>query len=184
MVTAHTEIKAKGHLVQKTEWKHSDGRTRPIALPCPLTAFCRSVNKAVIDRRLRPGVATWEVTLNARKVVLCVRWPARLQLILLRRVNSQAQGCVCTALQLGGDVEQPWLMTSSIKKEVYNVSLRRQRRTEPRPQAACTKLVKIGRVGPKIWSRTDITHIQTNAHRHAPNNTPPPYWGRNNETLL
>jgi len=23
---------------------------------------------------------------------------------------SQARGCVCTALQLGGDVEQPWLM--------------------------------------------------------------------------
>ena len=54
MVTARTKIKATGHLVQKTEWKHSDGRTRPIALPCPLTAFCRSVNKAVIDRRLRP----------------------------------------------------------------------------------------------------------------------------------
>ena len=26
-------------------------------------------------------------------------------------VYSQAQGCVCTALQLGGDVKQPWLMS-------------------------------------------------------------------------
>jgi len=32
-------------------------------------------NKAVIDRRLRPGVATWEVTSSALKVVPCVRWP-------------------------------------------------------------------------------------------------------------
>jgi len=29
------------------------------------------------------------------------------QLVLLRTVCSQAQGCVRTALQLGGDVEQP-----------------------------------------------------------------------------
>jgi len=30
---------------------------------------------------------------------------------LLRTVYRQAQGCVCTALQLGGDVEQPWLIS-------------------------------------------------------------------------
>jgi len=30
---------------------------------------------------------------------------AVLQLVLLRTVYSQAQGCVCTARQLGGDVE-------------------------------------------------------------------------------
>ena len=40
---------------------------------------------------------------------------------------------MCTALQLGGDVEQPRLVTSSIKPEVDNISLRRQKRTEPRP---------------------------------------------------
>jgi len=34
-----------------------------------------------------------------------------MQLVLLRTVYSQALGCVCTALQLGGDVEQPWLMS-------------------------------------------------------------------------
>ena len=33
-------------------------------------------NKAFIDRRFRPSLATWEVTLSARKVVPCVRWPA------------------------------------------------------------------------------------------------------------
>jgi len=30
--------------------------------------------------------------------------------VLLCTVYSQAQGCVCTALQLGVDVEQPWFM--------------------------------------------------------------------------
>ena len=35
-----------------------------------------------------------------------------LQLVLLRTVYSQAQGCVCPALQLGGDVEQLWLMSN------------------------------------------------------------------------
>jgi len=30
-------------------------------------------------------------------------------------------------------------MRSSVKPEVHNVSQRRQRRTEPRPQATCTK---------------------------------------------
>jgi len=34
-----------------------------------------------------------------------------MQLVLLRTVYSQAQGCVYTALQLGGDVEQPWLVS-------------------------------------------------------------------------
>ena len=34
---------------------------------------------------------------------------ACLQPVLLRTVYSQAQGCMCTALRLGGDVEQPWL---------------------------------------------------------------------------
>ena len=54
-------------------------------------------------------------------------------------------------------------MTSSIKPEVHNISLCRLRRTEPQPQATCTKnLVKIGRVVPKIWSRTNThTHTQT-----------------------
>jgi len=55
-----------------------------------------------------PGVASWEVTLSAQKVV---RASVGLQLVLLRTIYSQAQGCVCTALQLGGDVEQPWLMS-------------------------------------------------------------------------
>jgi len=53
-----------------------------------------------------PVLRAGEVTLSARKVVPCVRL-----LVLLRTVYSQAQGCMCTALQLGSDVEQPWLMS-------------------------------------------------------------------------
>ena len=33
-----------------------------------------------------------------------------------------AQACACTAFQLGGHVEQRWLMTSSIKPEVHNIT--------------------------------------------------------------
>jgi len=47
------------------------------------------------------AAAASEVTLSARPV----------QLVLLRTVYSQAQGCVCSALQLGGDLVQPWLMS-------------------------------------------------------------------------
>jgi len=65
-------------------------------------------------------------------------------------------------------------MTSTIKPEVHNVSLRRQRRTETQQEVICIKkLVKIGRVVPKIWSRTDK---QTDRHAH--HNTPPAYRGQ------
>jgi len=50
---------------------------------------------------------------------------------------SQAQGCVCTAFQLGGDVEQPWLMTKY--EAIYKPEVHRQKRTEPRPQATRTR---------------------------------------------
>ena len=35
-----------------------------------------------------------------------------MQLVLVRTVYSHAQGCLCTAIQLGGDVEQLWLMST------------------------------------------------------------------------
>ena len=34
-----------------------------------------------------------------------------MQLALLCTAYSQARGCVCIVLQLGGDVEQPWFMS-------------------------------------------------------------------------
>jgi len=44
---------------------------------------------------------------NIKKVVLCIHC---LQRVFLRAVYSQAQGCMWAAPQLGGNVEQPWLM--------------------------------------------------------------------------
>jgi len=51
-------------------------------------------------------------------------------------------------------------MTSSLKPEVHNVSQCRQRRTEPRPRATCTKIGKVRTHG--FWvMRADR---QTNRH--------------------
>jgi len=48
------------------------------------------------------------------------------------------------------------MKTRSIKPEVHNVSQRRQRRTEPQPQATCiTNSVKFGRVVFQLCERTD-----------------------------
>ena len=59
------------------------------------------------------------------------------------------------------------------KPEVHNISQRRQRRTEPRPQGIRTKnFVKIGPAVPQICSRTDR---QTD--RQTDRNTPMPYRG-------
>ena len=47
-------------------------------------------------------------------------------------------------------------MTSSSKPEVHNVSQRRHRKAEPRPQATCAKkLVKLCRVAFELCERTD-----------------------------
>ena len=93
---------------------------------------------------------------------------------------------------LGGDVEQTWLMranmASSIKPEVHNVSLRRQRTTEPRPSVTCTKhLMKIGCAVPRMRSRTEKhTHTQTDTQtvRHAYHNTQLPNQGRSNHQSM
>jgi len=56
-------------------------------------------------------------------------------------------------------------MMLSTKPEVYNVSQRHQR-TEPQPEATCTKnLVKIVRVVPEIFSQTD-RHTHTHTHHN------------------
>ena len=58
-----------------------------------------------------PVAATCEVTLNAQKVLSHAS--VGLQLVLLCTVYSQARGCVCTSLQLGGNVERPWVMSNN-----------------------------------------------------------------------
>ena len=67
---------------------------------------CDGFNMACTTRprALRSRCYHLEVASIARKVV-------GLQLVLLRTVYSQTRGCVCTALELGGDVKQPWLVS-------------------------------------------------------------------------
>jgi len=77
------------------------GRLQP---PNPITAIYSGFLVQLVPTLL---CSSWQ-TLSARKVV---RASVGLQLVLLRTVYSQARGCVCAALQLGGDVEQSWLMS-------------------------------------------------------------------------
>ena len=95
------------------------------------TLIAYYINKAVVDRRLRPRCCHLESYIKRP-----ISSPVRLQLALLHTFYSQAQGCVCTALQLGGDVEQSWLTSKYDvihKAKVHNVSLRSQKTTEPWP---------------------------------------------------
>jgi len=71
--------------------------------------------------------------------------------VLLRTVDSQAQGCVCAALQLGGDVEQPRFMSK------YDVI---------RETGCAWHIIRRGQ-----------TNTHTNTDRHAHHNTPLPYQG-------
>jgi len=64
-------------------------------------------DKAVIDRRLRPRCchtgSYFKRPKSSPVSPLACNW-------YYCAVYSLAQGCVCAALQLGGDVAQPWLM--------------------------------------------------------------------------
>jgi len=61
-------------------------------------SFCKKA--LVIDRRLSPRCCHMGSYFKRPET----------QLVLLRTVYSQAQGCVCTVLQLPGDVKQALFM--------------------------------------------------------------------------
>ena len=73
-------------------------------------------------------------------------------LALLHTVYSQAQGCVCAALQLGGDVEQPWLMSKYdvVHKNRKYITYHYAARGGPSHGHAQKNAVKIGRVVAEI----------------------------------
>jgi len=86
--------------------------------------------------------------------ICCVFHLVDNQLVLVRTVYSQTQGCVCTALQLGGDVEQPWLIS---KYDVIHKTGSTLLITTPPEEDRATAignmhiyLVKTKRVVPKI----------------------------------
>jgi len=106
-----------------------------------------------------------------------------LQLVLLCTLYSQAQGCVCTALQLsvqlGGNVEQPWLMSKHgvIHKtgSTYHYAARGGPSHGHRQHAQ--KLVE-----DQTCSFEDmIADRHTHTDRHAYHNTPHSYRGRSNK---
>jgi len=71
-------------------------------------------------------------------------------------------------------------VTSSIKPEVHNVSQRRQRRTEPRPEGICTEnFVRIGPAVPDIRLRDRQTNRQTSWSQYAA-----PLPGRSNKRCV
>ena len=73
---------------------------------------------------------------------------------------------------------------------MHNVSLRCQRRTEPRSYVTRAKIVvQIGRVVPKISSQTNkhtdsVTGTERETDRHAHHNTPLPYRGGVNTNTI
>ena len=86
--------------------------------------------------------------------ICCAFYLVDNQLVLLRTVYSQTQGCVCTALQLGGDVEQPWLIS---KYDVIHKTGSTLLITTPQEEDRATaignmhiNLLKTGRVVPEI----------------------------------
>ena len=99
---------------------------------------------------------------------------------------AQAQGCGCTALQLDGNVEQPWLWLMSKydvihKPEVHNVSLHHQRRNKPWPYLTSTKIGEDRTCSSGDMLVNRQTHRHTDRQTDAHHNTPPSYRGRSNK---
>ena len=110
-------------------------------------------NKSIVDGRLRLGATFWRTRPNA---------------VVVWRPTSTATWWTSSKHNVvhGACLFAPWYenMTLSIKPEVRNLSQRRQRRTEPRPQETCRKnLVKFSGAVFELCERTDRqTDRQTN----------------------
>jgi len=100
-------------------------------------------NKAVIDRRLRPQCCHLGSYFKRPKSSpvrpLACNWHYCAQLI----AKPEAVCASCFSWAATSSNPGLWAnMTSSIKPEVHNISLRRQRRTEPRPWVTCSRTDK------------------------------------------
>jgi len=71
-------------------------------------------------------------------------------------------------------------MTSPAKPEIHKEFERRQRRTEPRPEATCTKMAKFDHAVFELCERTDR---QTDRHAHH-NTIHPSGGGRSNKAMV
>ena len=111
-----------------------------------------------------------------------------LQRVFLRCV----WGCVWASLpQPGGDFEQPQLMykyDDIHKTEIRNISLRRKRKTEPRPEVTCIKIWRRSDVWFWRYDRGVITHTaHLFRHQRTSSRATAPFvwfWSRDVETYL
>ena len=139
-----------------------------------LTTSCKQ-NKAVIDRRLFPGCCQLGSYSKRPKSStmrpLAYNWCYCSQSIAKPKAACALRfSWVATSSNLGLSAN----VTSSIKSEVHNGSLRCKKRTELK----CTKsLVKIGHAVPKTDKHTH-THKHTQTDTHAHHNTLLPYQGQ------
>ena len=78
------------------------------------------LNKAVIDRRLRPRCCHLESYFKRPKSSHVRPLPATV--VLLRTVYSQAQGCVCTALQKSLRIPKPHNLLPHLNTDSCNLS--------------------------------------------------------------
>ena len=136
-----------------------------------------SENKAFIDIRLHPGIATPVSGGPGRLKVQPYRPKGKVVVH-----SGDARVFAARRKRIGLCVAAPPIrsvLTWSIKPEVHNVLQRRQRRTEPRPQRIAIKhFAKISPAVPEICSQTDRqTNTQTHTHRQTDRNTPLPYLG-------
>ena len=116
-----------------------------------------------------PAVAGWGVTLRETSRSSLDR-PLPATGIHMRQAQAACQPRCLSLAATSSSLSLCANMTSSIKPEIRNVSVRRQRRTEPPPYIGNKQkgLVKIRRVV-RRYDRG-----QTNTHRHTHHNTPLP----------
>jgi len=126
-------------------------------------------NKAVIDRRLRPRcchLGSYFKRPNSSPVrPLACNWYYCAQFIAKPKA-----ACGQAALQLGGNVEQPWLMSkydrSSIEPEVHNTSL-----TTPAEEDRATATGSMHKNFSEDRTCSSEDRGQTNAHTHTHTHT-------------
>jgi len=120
------------------------GRSKRNKWRIELTGVEKCYNKKIVHRRFRPRCATHDVYLLIFIIEQNLGWSSSFKfncytLSPTRYTHDAPQSPLCEN------------MTSTTKPEVHNVSQCCQRRTEPPPQATCTKIWRAS--GSVVWIR-------------------------------
>jgi len=89
------KVRVKGQFLQKSEWKQTDGRTRPIALRSPLSDQERAINQSqhkTADQQLAPHRFVINPRTTQNKMLSCCAL-SQLEILLLR-----TSGPICDRL--------------------------------------------------------------------------------------